>query len=445
MDWAAKEFETMDLGDKRRDKRAIKMMEDFSALPTGSIPQACGDWADTQAAYRFFENDAFEWADILQPHIHSSMQRMATHPVVLCIQDTTELDFNGQQAAGLGPLSYAPQRGMYLHPTYAVTPEREPLGVLDAWMWARQPKNADGTRPGISESLRWLEGYERLAEMAPQLPQTRLVYVADREADIMALMLRARELQTPVDWLVRSKHNRALVEGTKLWPQVTATQALGSIGFTMPSRQGKAARHVQQQIWAKAVQLPDGKGGFVTASCIVARETSPPAGEKAIEWRLLSNRPVATLEQAIEMIQWYRARWEIEMFFHVLKNGCKVEALQLGDMDRIERAVVMYMIVAWRIARLMRLGRSCPEMDAALMFEADEWQAAYILNKEKLPGKPPSLNAVIRLVARLGGFLARKGDGEPGVKTIWLGMQRIIDFAAGIKFSRELMAQGSCV
>ncbi len=193
------------------------------------------------------------------------------------------------------------------------------------------------------------------------------------------------------------------------------------------------------------MQLPDGKGGFVSASCIVARETSPPAGEKAIEWRLLSNRPVATLEQAIELIQWYRARWEIEMFFHVLKNGCKAEALQLGHIDRIERAVVMYMIVAWRIARLMRLGRSCPDLDAALMFEADEWQAAYILNKEKLPSKPPSLNAVIRRVARLGGFLARKGDGEPGVKTIWLGMQRIIDFAAGIKFSRELMAQGSCV
>lgn len=435
----------MDLGDKRRDKRAIKMMEGFSAMPTGSIPQACGDWADTLGAYRFFDNDAFEWTDILQPHIQSSMARMAALPVVLCIQDTTELDFNGQQATGLGPLSYAPQRGMYLHPTYAVSTTREPLGVLDAWMWAREAKNTDGTRLGVSESLRWTEGYERLAEMAPLLPLTRLVYLADREADIMELMLRARELQTPVDWLVRSKHNRALGEGTKLWPQVTATQALGTIRFNMPSRLGKSAREVEQQVWAKTVQLRDGKGGFVTASCIVARETTPPAGEKAIEWRLLTNRTVATLAQATLMIDWYRARWEIEMFFHVLKNGCHVQALQLGEIERIERAVVMYMIVAWRIARLMRLGRSCPELDAALMFEPDEWRAAYILNKEKIPDKTPTLNAVVRLVARLGGFLARKGDGEPGVKTIWLGMQRIIDFAAGIRFSRELLAQGSCV
>src|SRR5450830_1715310 len=141
---------------------------------------------------------------------------MAGQSVVLCLQDTTELDFNGQQASGLGPLSYEAQRGMYMHPTYAVSTAREPLGVLDAWMWAREPKDADGNLPGIKESLRWVEGYERLAELAPQLPQTRLVYMADREADIMALMVRARDLGDPVDWLLRSKHNRTLSEGDKL-------------------------------------------------------------------------------------------------------------------------------------------------------------------------------------------------------------------------------------
>ena len=103
------------------------------------------------------------------------------------------------------------------------------------------------------------------------------------------------------------------------------------------------------------------------------------------------------------------------------------------------------MVVAWRIARLMRLGRSCPNLDAQLMFESDKWRSAYILNKKKLPDKPPTLNEVVRLVARLGDFLARTGDGEPGVKTIWLGMLRILDFAAGIRFSREFQAQGTCV
>ena len=190
---------------------------------------------------------------------------------------------------------------------------------------------------------------------------------------------------------------------------------------------------------------PDGAKGQVKASCIVAREAEPPEGEKPIEWRLLTNLLVSTLQDAARMIDWYRARWEIEMFFHVLKNGCRIEALQLGSIEKIERALVLYMVVAWRIARLMRLGRTCPDLNAQLMFEPDEWKAAYILNHQKVPSEPPTLNEVLRLVARLGGFVARNGDGEPGVKTIWLGMQRILDFAAGVRFSRELQAEGSCV
>jgi hypothetical protein len=101
---------------------------------------------------------------------------MAAHEVVLCIQDTTELDFKDQKATGFWPLIYESQRGMYVHPTYAVSTSREPLGVLDAWMWAREFKDKKGKRPGMTESLRWIEGYERLAELAPQLPTTSLVY-----------------------------------------------------------------------------------------------------------------------------------------------------------------------------------------------------------------------------------------------------------------------------
>ena len=445
MGWAATEFETIDLGDERRNKRAIRLVERLSAQPTASVPQACGDWADTIAAYRFFNNEAVDWRAILGAHTDCAMTRMAAHEVVLCIQDTTELDFNGQEASGLGPLSYEAQRGMFAHPTYAVSTSREPLGVLDAWMWARKARNTQGKRDDVSESLRWLEGYERLAEMAPQLAQTRLVYVADREADIMALMVTARDSGTPVDWLVRAKHNRTLKGGDKLWARVTSAEALGELRFTMAQRQGHKAREVIQQVWAQTVVLPDGAKGRVAASCIVAREMEPPEGEKPIEWRLLTNVHVSTLEDAARMIDWYRARWEIEMFFHVLKNGCRIEALQLGSIEKIERALVLYMVVARRIARLMRLGRTCPDLNAQLMFEPDEWKAAYILNQQKVPSEPPTLNEVVRLVARLGGFLARKGDGEPGVKTIWLGMQRILDFAAGIRFYRELQAAGSCV
>jgi hypothetical protein len=137
---------------------------------------------------------------------------------------------------------------MYLHPTYAVTLAREPLGVLDAWMWAREPKDAEGHRGGVLESTRWVEGYERMAELAGELAETRLVYVADREADIVALMAKARELGHAVDWLIRSRHNRALPTGGKL--RVSEGEALGEIHFTLSSRHGQKARPVRQQVWA---------------------------------------------------------------------------------------------------------------------------------------------------------------------------------------------------
>ncbi len=440
MSWAAEEFKGIDLGDKRLNKRAYLLAEQLAAKPTASIPAACGGWAETQAAYRFMAQDKVEWTDILAPHIACSKARMREHDVVLCLQDTTELNFNGQDIAGLGPLSYEAQRGMYVHPTYAVSVSREPLGVLDAWIWAREPKDERGEQNGIRESVRWTEGYQRIADYAEELPDTRLVYVADRESDLLELMETAHELGYPADWLIRSKHNRNLPNGNKLWRDVADGEALGEIRFILPSRQNQQAREVRQQVWLKPVALPTRQGGQIEITCLIAREVNAPKGVKAIEWRLLTNRNAETFEAAAELIDWYRARWEIELFFHVLKNGCRVEALQLSTIERLELALALYMVVSWRIARLMRLGRTCPDLNAELLFDRDEWQGAFILNKKKPPQMPPTLNEVLRLVAMLGGFLARKGDGEPGVKTIWLGLQRVMDFAAGLSFARQIHA-----
>ncbi len=369
---------------------------------------------------------------------------MAQHHVVLCIQDTTELDFNGQQIEGMGPLSYDAQRGMYLHPTYAVSVDREPLGILDAWMWSRAVKDENGNpQHSMKESLRWIEGYDRLAELAQSLPDTRLVYVADREGDIVELMRKAQELGNPIDWLVRSQHNRSLPSGEKLWQSVKNTDFVGEIKFLLPLRKAKKgqqaqkARTVRQQVRCHSVKVSDGRRGRVDAYCVIASEVDAPPGVQPIEWRLLTNRKIEDFESATELIDWYRARWEIEMFFHVLKTGCRVEALQLSTVDRVERALAIFMVVAWRIAHLMRLGRSCPDLDAELLFDREEWQAAYLLMKRPLPRQAPRLNEVVRLVAMVGGFLGRKGDGEPGVKTIWQGLQRVMDCAQGIRWTRE--------
>lgn len=379
------------------------------------------------AAYRFLRNTDVAWVDILAPHWARTQERMRTQPVVLCIQDTTELDFDGQEIAGLGPLNYEARRGMYLHPTYAVTTEREPLGVLDAWMWAREKRDADGVRPGHKESARWVEGYERVAEMASDMPETRLVYLADREADMVEMMRRAHELGTPADWLVRAKHDRCLPgdQGTRLWATVTADTPLGDIEFTLGAREHRPSRKVRQQLWARRVEISDGKRGRLNVTCVVAREVDAPAGVKPVEWRLLTNREAATHQQAVELIDWYRARWEIEIYFHVLKNGCEVEALQLGAIDRLERALALFMVIGWRITYLMRKGRTCPDLDATLFFDADEIHGTYLLAKKKPPAKTPSVNEVVRLIAQIGGFLARKGDGEPGAKTIWRGLDRV--------------------
>lgn len=436
MSWAQDEFKTLELGDQRLNARAVLLAERLSSKPTESIPNACLGWTETQAAYRFLSNPRSDWQALLEPHWASSFERMRQHKVVLNIQDTTELDFNGRHTAGLGPLSYEAQRGMYLHPTYAVSPEREPLGVLDAWMWAREPKDSGGQRPGIKESLRWIEGYERVAERAKALPGVRQVYVADREADILALLLKARDLEYAADYLVRCQHNRALPSGDKLWAKLAQAPVLGSVRFELPSGRGRKARCVQQNIRAEQVEIGDGAGGQLSVTCVLAEESNPPAGSKPVLWRLLSNRPVRTLEEGVELIDWYRARWEIELFFLILKEGCRIEALQLGHIERIETALALYLVVAWRINRLMRLGRSLPELPADLLFEKDEWQAAYILNKKPVPKTAPQLNAVVRLIARLGGFLCRKGDGEPGAKALWLGLRDIAVFVEGARFAR---------
>ena len=431
------EFAGAALGDERLNQRLVKLATRFADKPTASIPGACEDWSETQAAYRFFEQSSDQkrqlgWQDILAPHMACTEARMRQHPVVLCLQDTTELDFNGQETAGLGPLSHEARRGMYLHPTYVVTPDREPLGVTDAWMWAREAKGDDGQRPGILESRRWIEGYQRIAETAPEMPDTRLVYVADREADILELMQCAHHLGTPADWLIRSQHNRALPDGGKLWASVLAATPLGEIEFTMASRQGQAARDVRQQLWARPVSLPDGRGGQLSVTCLIAREINAPAGCKPVEWRLLTNRVADGFAAAIELIDWYRCRWEIETFFHVLKNGCRVEALQLGNVAKLELALAVYLVVSWRLARLVKLGRTHPDLEASALFTETEWKGAYILAKKAIPKKPPTTRELVRQIAMLGGFLGRKGDGEPGVKTLWFGMQRLRDFVEGM-------------
>lgn len=444
MNWAEAEMATADLGDKRLNRRLEKVLKRLGDDPAASIPVACRGWAEVQGAYRFLNHENVDWEAILEPHGRCTEERMRSHPVVLCLQDSTELDFTSQPGIqGLGPLSHATQHGMYVHPTLAVTPEGLPLGVLDAWMWRRDPETHGQDKRHwpieAKESVRWLEGYERVAELAPRLPETRLVYVADRECDIHAFMAQAQRLGHPADWLIRAAHNRCTDTEAKLWDRLAAAPTLGEISFLLPAAPGRRAREVTQTLRVERITLPPARGVAVEVTALLAHEENPPLGEKPVVWRLLTNRPVTTLEDALELIEWYRARWTIEVFFRIWKQGCRVEALQLSQLKRLEPALALYLIIAWRVQSLMIMGRTCPDLPCEVVFDPEEWQAAYIIGRRQPPPpEPPPLGEMIDLVAGFGGWLGRKHDGPPGPKAIWTGLQRIRDFAIAVQVMSEI-------
>jgi len=448
----AAELDGIDLGDQRLNRRARRILAKLGDKPTVSIPAACGGWDETRAAYRLFDHAEVTPERVLAPHIACTEERLRAYRRVLCIQDTTELDYTTKKAsmAGLGPLNYETRWGMYLHPTLALTPERVPLGLLEAHTWVREPgslgEEKDPNRPlEAKESLRWVDGFARVNALAETLSDTRLTYIADREGDLYDLFVEAPCPEHGADWLVRVQHaDRLLADGRKLRAVIDAAPVLTEISFERPASHGRRARTVHQQIKAVRVTLkpparPDRTLAEVTVTALLATEAQPPADEDPLDWLLLTNLPVETAEQAVEKLSWYLCRWQIEVYFKVLKSGCRVEQLQLETRERLEPALAFYMIIAWRVLFLTMLGRDCPEMPCDTVFADEEWKAVYLVTQRKPPpAEPPSLDTMVRVVATLGGFLNRKHDGFPGPKTLWIGLQRIPDFVLALEAQRSI-------
>lgn len=451
----AAELEGIDVGDPRRGNRACTVLEQLGRQPANSIPSATNGWYETKAAYNLFQREEVTQQKILAPHYQKTLQRCREHPTVLVAEDTTELDYTGKgDIEGMGTLNYDTRSGLYLHSALAITPERLSLGQLSAWSWTRPFEDAD------KESIRWEEGYENVCDAQHTLNQeaqqsgdhpTQLVYMADREGDLYGIFARReRRLQQgdAAHWLIRSKHDRKTLqkngegeeEIVKISQQLAKAPRMGEIEFNLPKGRGnRQARRVTQTLRAISVELKAKKSGdqTIAVTAVLAEEEYPPKGEKPIRWILLTSMEVTTLEQAKEKLDWYLARWQIEIFFKILKSGCKVEELQLEHVERIEKALAFYQIIAWRVLYLTMLGRECPELPCSLVFEEEEWQAVYIVTKkEQPPETPPSMDEMIRMVASYGGFLNRKGDGYPGPQTIWIGLQRSRDFALAVSAIR---------
>jgi hypothetical protein len=445
-DWPEEELAQADLGDRRLTRRLVSILRDFYARPQANIPQACQTRSKTKATYRFLEHPEMTLDKILHSHYEATLDRLKGEKIVLAVQDTTSLNYATHLATeNLGPIDNRPDKGLglLLHDTLAFNPEGIPLGLIDVQCWARDGKNfgkagEDHHKLPIEqkESHKWLVSFRRVVQAQQRYPQSTFISIGDREADIYELFeLALREsLSRRTQLLVRAMHDRCLGENQgHLW-EMLARQAVSGIQEVRIPRQGnRLARVARLEVRFAQVSLkpPPRKSKLrdSTIWAVLAREISPPEGVDPLEWLLLTTMEVTTFEQAVEKLAWYTVRWGIEVYHRTLKSGCKIEERQLGTADRIETCLAIDMVVSWRIIYLTRLGRDTPDVPCTVYFEEAEWKAlnAYITQNPVPPERTPTLREATREVASLGGFLVRKGDGEPGTKSLWLGLQRLDD------------------
>lgn len=448
--WAVVELGPTDLGDPRRTQRLVQLASALAANPACSLPEACKSWADTKGAYRFLDNEDIEPEVLLSGHRRSTLQRIGEHPMILAVQDTTTYSFTSHRATrGLGPISGrfpgsdAFPMGFLVHSCLAVTLDGVPLGLLGHKLWVRAEVEGESEderklhEPGsatadATESSCW---DELLSTSTQGIPAgTKVLTVCDRGADIYDFFASARRLHQEV--LVRSAHNRELA-GRKdhLWDQVKRADAVGVMVVELPRADDRPPQTVTLQLRTARVRLhiPQSArttdASRVTLSAVLAQEIQPPEGREPIEWRLLTTLPVESAEDACNCVRWYTKRWTIERYHYTLKSGCRIEELQLETVDRLHRALAVYSVVAWRLLYLTYMARTEPESPCTRFLSDSEWKALYCQTHrtKKLPASPPDLRTVVLWIARLGGFLARKRDGNPGVKVLWQGYRRLQD------------------
>lgn len=445
LDWAEQEFGGCGLSDARLQTRLLTLARDFYARPTASLTQACSSRAKTKAAYRFLDHQKTTMDTLLQPHYRSTQARMRDEAIVLAVQDTSSLNYTAHAATqGLGPIGSTADgpQGLHLHSTLAFNVHGTPLGFIDVQCWARKAeefgKKAQRHRLPIEdkESYKWLKSLHATATAQTSCPHTMLVNVGDREGDIYELFQAALSHADGPKLLVRAEHNRKLQDEQKrLWETMQA-RAVDAVQVLQVPRQGsRIARAARLEIRYAPVKLlpPAGhKGPALAVWAVLAQEQGAPAGVKALEWMLLTTVEVSSVEQACEKLVWYSRRWGIEVMHRTLKSGCRIEQRQLGQADRLEACLAIDLVVAWRIHHLCKLGRDDPQAPCTVYFEQAQWQALSVFTTKKPvpPNQVPTLREMIHRVATLGGFLGRKGDGEPGTQTLWLGLQRLDDITA---------------
>lgn len=441
--WIEKEMETLELGDARRHVRVKRMIEQFSRNPGASIPNACGTWADTKAAYRALAAEGIAADEIRLSHARATVSRMAGMSRVLVVQDTTALSFNTSPATkGLGRLTKDGTHGLLVHSGLAITPEGLPLGIVRQHVWAREEeeRKRHTRRKRLveeKESFRWLEMVD---EVEALLPKDLEVWVAgDREADMFELFAMPR--REGLHLVVRAAHDRKVEcgEAEYLMEAVERAPVLGEMEVAVPRSRTRQARTAKLRVQGCALRLVPPRNHLgradlapISVNVVRVREADTvPNGEEPVEWMIITSVAVNSLEDAVAIVEAYAQRWKIERYHYVLKSGCGIEKLQLESADRIERALAIFTVVAWRLLYMTYVARLAPELPCTAVLDEEEYQTLYVVGSTQpkaVPRKPLTVGDAVRMIASLGGFLGRKGDGEPGIQVIWKGFRRLMDF-----------------
>lgn len=445
----AHEFQDIDLGDKRLNQRAEKILDALAAKPSASINAACDGWNDTYGAYRFFMNENVEADDILAPHRAATHRRIDEQKVVLIAQDTTDLNYSDHPPKDARHLNRENLWGMYDHSHVAFRPDGLCLGVLDVDFFDRSVESLGKTKDRKTlpieekESYRWLQGCRLANEVAEAHPDTHVISVSDSEADIYDIFAELFHEDSTADFLIRCKQERCTNEASpeagkhykRVREEVAATEVKVIRDVDLPRTPKREGRSARLEIRSKSlvVKPPHQRPGLGEVRCQVVlveevgRDEDDPT---KVEWLLITTLPVDTVEQTLRVIDYYVGRWPIEPFFRVYKTGCRVEDIQLETTARLKKCLLFYKIIAWRIMYVTHMGREYPNLACDELFLDQEWKPVWkIVTKQPLPEQAPPLSEFLPMLAQLGGYNNRATESPPGPQPIWVGMRRMLDFA----------------
>lgn len=435
------ELKHVKINDRRLERRLQTTAEILERNPESSIPAACKTMAKTKATYRLLGNNKLNSNVIIDSHRQETIKRIKGHNIVLIPQDTSSLNFSThKKTEGLGPLGIGDSLiGLLMHTAMCLTTEGVPLGILGQKIWARNPdEHGKSSKRHIlpiedKESYKWLEMLELSLQGLPK--ETMAVTVADREADIYEFVHKAIQLKSHL--LIRAMHDRRVAnEQKRLYSQIETNPAIGECTVQVPHNtklniEAREAKLIVKSFKTEICppQRMDRSLPNLSVSVVYAAEQSSPKGVEPIRWLLLTTLDVPNFEAAIEKIEWYCHRWKIERFHYVLKSGCEIEELQLETSVRLKNAIALYSVLAWKLTWITYQSRQTPDAQCSMILDEMEWKVLYRLvnPKSTLPKEAPTLKESVVLIARLGGFLARKNDGDPGIKVLWRGFHHLYD------------------